>query len=674
MSDATPLAAASPVAQIPDTIKKLPGWAVSVAEGDNKVPRHPSGRHANINDPATLVTFDEAVAAELPGKVGVALAIKPELNLVGLDLDDCRDAGNGEIHPEARKLIAMFGSYAEVSVSGTGLHALAWGAKPSMQRPWTKLSPACWPFEVELFDNHFLTITGNHLAGTPTEVLENNGGISLVYYHVAKVEADARPEPVRAPRPTRTTETPSAPSPKMTDDELLQKIGVSAQAAKFIKLMAGQIDDYAGDSEADLALAGVLAFWTQDPEQIERIMRKSALARDKWDSHPTYLVDLTIEKAIQNASATYGGTAVTPDFLGLVPLNTIDMKPVPWLWPGYLPRGATSLLVGDPGNGKTLSALDLLARITTGAAWPDGVANQFGPRNVIVLSAEDSPEYTIRPRIEAAGGDSARVFVIPSDKVGKLSLQTGVEQLRQAIVKFEPLAIVIDPLSAYLPGIDTYRDNEVRSSLMPFVALLDQYGVAAIAIVHMSKNIERNAMQRVLGSVAFTALSRSTYMVSRDPDAHGGEEARRLFLALKFNLGREPEGRAFKIGVQKVQGDGVEIEAPVAEWERDGVKADANTVLRQLQNPSDRRRETQAALLELLKDGPVLVKDVMDQLDLGKSALGRLRDKLHIESVKDPADPMRGPYYLLPPGWDTKAREAWTRDRMALRQPPADAA
>ena len=57
-------------------------------------------------------------------------------------------------------------------------------------------------------------------------------------------------------------------------------------------------------SERDLSLASRLAFWTQDEAQIERIMRGSGCAREKWDKHRTYLRD-TIVKALDGLTETY---------------------------------------------------------------------------------------------------------------------------------------------------------------------------------------------------------------------------------------------------------------------------------------------------------------------------------------------------------------------------------
>jgi len=638
-----------------------------------KVPYSPvTGRSASSRDPKTWGTFDEAVAAYTASRakgdpddaldgIGFVFTGTPYM---GVDQDHVLGP-DGELTPEASRIVEELDSYTEISPSGTGVKTFVRAKK--LGNKWSKITGG----RLEMYDEgRYFTMTGHHFPGTPPAPQERQRQVDVLYRRVLSEKSATR---------SVTLGTATTTSPVMSEDELIRRVTASAQGHKFMRLYAGFTDAYGGDeSAADMALAGVLAFWTQDAEQIERLMRKSGLVRPKWDEHRpggTYL-SITIEKVLENVSETYDARPAH-DRLGLVPLNSIDMKPVPWLWPGYLPLGATSLFVGDPGNGKTLSGLDLLARITTGAAWPDGAPNTFGCRNAIVLSAEDANEYTIRPRIEAAGGDCRRIFVIPADKATKLSLDTHVERLRAAIRQYEPLAVLIDPLSAYMPGIDTYRDNEVRSSLAGFVALLDEASVAAIAVVHMSKNIERNAMQRVLGSTAFTALSRATFMISPDPDAREGDDGRRLFLALKFNLGRTPEGRAFRIVGKQVHADGAVIEAPVAEWDSNTVKANADDVLRQLQRPSDARRELQEAMLMLVKDGPVTQKDAKEALaKFAKSddALLAHRKRLGIETMRDPADTMSGPYYWLPPKWDPKAREAWIRDRMLMRMPPKSAA
>jgi putative DNA primase/helicase len=66
--------------------------------------------------------------------------------------------------------------------------------------------------------------------------------------------------------------------------------------------MAGDDRDYPSPSEADLALCDILAFYTQNSAQIDRIFRRSGLLREKWDEsrgESTY-GGMTIQKALED--------------------------------------------------------------------------------------------------------------------------------------------------------------------------------------------------------------------------------------------------------------------------------------------------------------------------------------------------------------------------------------
>ena len=51
----------------------------------------------------------------------------------------------------------------------------------------------------------------------------------------------------------------------------------------------------------------------------------------------------------------------------------VRTEPVEWLWYPYIPLGKLTVLQGDPGEGKSTFALNVVARITTGQPMPDGV-------------------------------------------------------------------------------------------------------------------------------------------------------------------------------------------------------------------------------------------------------------------------------------------------------------
>ncbi len=90
--------------------------------------------------------------------------------------------------------------------------------------------------------------------------------------------------------------------------------------------------------------------------------------------------------------------STTPPTVEVCPVSDLEPQPVDWLWPGRLALGKLAILDGDPGLGKSLMALDLCARLSTGRPFPDDRPGS-GPTNALVLSAEDNPADTITPRL-----------------------------------------------------------------------------------------------------------------------------------------------------------------------------------------------------------------------------------------------------------------------------------
>ena len=86
-------------------------------------------------------------------------------------------------------------------------------------------------------------------------------------------------------------------------------------------------------------------------------------------------------------------------------------KSVSWIWRGWIPLGKPTVLDGHPKTGKSTIALDIAARVSTGAPFPDGSPG-FGPARVIYLSAEDGLADTLVPRLLACGGDPKNAIAI----------------------------------------------------------------------------------------------------------------------------------------------------------------------------------------------------------------------------------------------------------------------
>jgi putative DNA primase/helicase len=270
-----------------EELKAIPHWDVWRLElvGDvwAKVPYNArGGGKAQSNNPATWNTFQRALRAyKAGGYDGINLALREGSGLVGVDLDHCGDIHTGRVEDWAFEIVHTVNSYTEWTPSGRGLRIFCRGTLPPEGRKRG---------DVEMYSSaRFMTVTGRHLVGTPLTVEECSAGLARMHAKYL-----ARPE-----QPVSTSRGRSY----LTDAEVMERALKASNGGKFGRLYSGDWGDYASRSEADLALAGMLAFWCGgDPSQIDRLMRGSGLCRPaKWDaSHRadgrTY-GEMTVERA-----------------------------------------------------------------------------------------------------------------------------------------------------------------------------------------------------------------------------------------------------------------------------------------------------------------------------------------------------------------------------------------
>src|SRR5690348_9400060 len=76
----------------------------------------------------------------------------------------------------------------------------------------------------------------------------------------------------------------------------------------------------------------------------------------------------------------------------------IEPKRIEFIWPGRIARGKHAAIAGQPGDGKSQLSIFIAAAVSRGGEWPCGEGTApLG--NVVILSAEDSAEDTIVPRL-----------------------------------------------------------------------------------------------------------------------------------------------------------------------------------------------------------------------------------------------------------------------------------
>ena len=277
--------------QIPEELQAARQWVCFMLLDNpkkgkpDKVPVNPNSLWgARANDPETWGTCREA-AAQI-GKTGRCKRPNPAnpkekitatgniagvgfmfngAGVMGVDFDHCIDDQTGEIDPWAASWVERFGSYTEISPSGTGLHILCKGNLPGKA---VKLPQA------EMYDRErYFTVTGR-IFGDYKAILPAQEAVNALYAELTAKKEKAPPAP---PQGQRT-------AVNMGDNELLDKIKRSRHGGKFSALWAGDFSGYGSQSEADLALCNILAFWTQkDESRMDALFRQSGLMREKWD-------------------------------------------------------------------------------------------------------------------------------------------------------------------------------------------------------------------------------------------------------------------------------------------------------------------------------------------------------------------------------------------------------
>jgi hypothetical protein len=286
----------------PDALTGTPQWvgyAWEMRDGTRtKVPKNPhTGRNGSTTDPATWADFATARAFALRHGYGLGFMLAPPF--VGLDLDHCRDAVTGELSTLGGSVLGELDTYAEVSISGTGVKAIAYGEKPGERCRRNGL-------ELEIYSaKRLFALTGQRLADAPLQINDCHDAIDHIYT-AAFGQADPAPRP---PPPAFVT----------TDDDRAVLDWLTTYRPKFPPLWDGNTSAYNGDqSAADQALCNMLAFRTGDENRVDSLFRQSGLYRPKWERGDYR--HATIRKAMQQRRFFAPGTP-TP--------STVEAPPGP---------------------------------------------------------------------------------------------------------------------------------------------------------------------------------------------------------------------------------------------------------------------------------------------------------------------------------------------------------
>lgn len=321
---------------IPEELRFFKQWTCWKPEQrrGGKISKRPID--ARVNDASTWLALDAARAKAIAEHLGLGFVLG--CGIVGIDFDHVID-DDGTIHPVVARAIAHLASYAEVSPSGRGIHILLHGSIEGAR----KLGATSALPQREIYgEGRFFTFTGKVL------------GVRTL---------------ARGPRAQHALDelvaelfTP-AQTPDLLDDEtILALLSKAKNRTKALRLFRGDTQDYRSHSEADLAFCGILAYYSRDGAQIDRLFRRSRLMRPKWDErrgNSTYGAD-TIETALKRGGHRYRGPSIA-DFEVAVDEKKMGFFRLWWL---LALRGKPPIAL------EVLCALCTFADAKTGEAYP----------------------------------------------------------------------------------------------------------------------------------------------------------------------------------------------------------------------------------------------------------------------------------------------------------------
>lgn len=494
----------------------------AIASMDHADPKEWNSYAAAVSALAALHTRFPAGGAQT---YALGFYLTAECGLWFFDLDNA--VVDGQVLPLAAELVQRFpGAMVEWSSGMRGMHVIGSGPVPEHRtKPQRAVKESIAPLELEFYNHGRGIAFGFQLDaahGSADAVHDCRGLVAEYFQPDAKLGTGGsqRRAEWRGPE---------------DDDALIERFMRSNQSAASLfggkvslqQLWKGECEQ---TNDNDMSLAAHLAFWTGcDGDRIERLMRRSGLVRDKWDSHRTYLRELTIEKACGSCESVYAERnkqppAIAPAVMHARVSNAADLmarqfQPVQWAVRDILPEGV-SILSGDPKAGKSWLALQMCTAVAAGAPlWPSRAPEEQG--DALYLDLEGN-ERRLQRRLTKYSSDGLSQLHYATDWPRG---QSGVDAIRKWLTEHPKARIVvIDTLSAFRdadPGRKSaYQyDYEVGEILKP---LPREFNIAIVLVAHNRKQAAGDVMQRVSGTQGLTGSVDNVIVLERDPERSEG--------------------------------------------------------------------------------------------------------------------------------------------------------
>jgi len=477
--------------------------------------------NAKSNDPQTWADFDTAVDAAKKRGLGLGFILSKADPFVGIDLDDC--LLDGQPKSETKEMLNRFASYAEITPSGKGLHIIVKGKLAAGGQKTGNL---------EIYDDvRFLTMTGKPLNGK-SAIRQCQSQIDSIYTKTAPEERKGLSDA------TRSTLTSS----NVSDDTVLRD-AMAFDSARFQMLFKnGDLKWHNMDhSEADMALIGLLARFTNDREQLDRLFRKSGLMREKWDvkhhgDGRTY-GEGTIDAVLQNAKplpmTSFSQYEEEEDDVSLMTLGELLTTKFPAITyiisAGIFPEGGMMILAGESGLGKSMLSIEIALHLCDGRQLFNAAFLVPKQRRIVVIQNEN-PIYTVQKRcqnmVDAMGMTfneiKDRIIFVDPTALFDLGSEKSIGRIIGIIEKTKADVFLLDPLSSFHDG-DENSNSDMGIILNNVIHISRVTGAGSLIVHHYGKPQQGRADEyRLRGASAI--FGKADTVVAMVPKPHEHKE------------------------------------------------------------------------------------------------------------------------------------------------------
>lgn len=414
------------MAEIPAELRSMSHWVLWRYEERNgkqtKVPYSVSGKKASVTDETTWTTFEQAVqySADYSG-IGFVFSGS---GFAGVDCD--------RIDQTTVDLAAWLNSYTEYSPSGNGVHIIVRGSVPSGVRR----------DGIEVYSNaRYFTMTGASVYEPAIPIATMD--LQPLWTYLGGVAAASIPADSQVQNSSLC----------VSDEDIFRQASVAQDGEKFLSLWRGEKDHYNNDhSRADQALVNILAFYTDDREQIHRLWLASGLGRKKTE-RPDY-AERTIRLAFDQK----------------VPTIQFDLKENWRREPEPPPK---PFVVPESRNPET--------------SWPDGLLGRVAqyifsqsvyPVREIAISGAIGLLSGITGRCYNVNGTGLNQYIVllaPSGRGKEAALQ-GVNRVMREVIRREPgAAVFVGP--EYIASSQALDKEFSKSNVPSFCSFLGEVGL-----------------------------------------------------------------------------------------------------------------------------------------------------------------------------------------------------